>query len=100
MKLGFSVFKSDKTLRFCSDFQKVNRVTKSDSFPLPRMENCVDQVGAAKYVSKCDLLKGYWQVPLSKEVHRRWLLLSLHLGCIPIKRCRHGYAMHQPLFNV
>ena len=31
------------------------------------MEDCVDQVGAAKYVSKFDLLKGYWQVPLSKR---------------------------------
>lgn len=59
--------KSDKTLRFCSDFQKVTRVTKPDSFPLSRMEHCVDQVGAAKYVSKFDLRKGYWQVPLSKS---------------------------------
>ena len=29
------------------------------------MEDCVDQVGSAKFVSKFDLLKGYWQVPLS-----------------------------------
>lgn len=29
------------------------------------MEDCIDQVGAAKFVSKFDLLKGYWQVPLS-----------------------------------
>lgn len=31
------------------------------------MENCIDQVGSAKFVSKFDLLKGYWQVPLSKR---------------------------------
>ncbi len=59
--------KSDNTPRFCTDFRKVNAVTKPDSFPLPRMEDCVDQVGHAKYVSKFDLLKGYWQVPLSKR---------------------------------
>lgn len=29
------------------------------------MEDCIDQVGSAKFVSKFDLLKGYWQVPLS-----------------------------------
>ncbi len=57
--------KSDNTLRFCTDFRKVNAVTKSDSFPLPRMDDCVDQVGSAKFVSKFDLLKGYWQVPLT-----------------------------------
>lgn len=50
--------KSDGTPRFCSDFRKANKVTKPDSFPLPRMEDCVDQMGAAKYVSKFDLLKG------------------------------------------
>lgn len=30
------------------------------------MEDCVDQVGHAKYVSQFDLLKGYWQVPLTQ----------------------------------
>lgn len=31
------------------------------------MEDCIDQVGSANYVSKFDLLKGYWQVPLTKR---------------------------------
>ena len=59
--------KPDKTLRFCTDFRKVNSVTVSDSFPLPSMDDCIDQVGSAKFVSKLDRLKGYWQVPLSKH---------------------------------
>uniref|UniRef100_A0A8C5CMY1 Gypsy retrotransposon integrase-like protein 1 n=1 Tax=Gadus morhua TaxID=8049 RepID=A0A8C5CMY1_GADMO len=59
--------KPDKTFRFCTDFRKLNAVTKPDSFPLPRMEDCVDQVGHAAFVSKFDLLKGYWQVPLSER---------------------------------
>ena len=59
--------KSDNTARFCTDFRKLNAVTKPDSFPLPRMEDCVDQVGHAAFVSKFDLLKGYWQVPLSER---------------------------------
>ena len=59
------VEKSDKSPQCCTDFRKENTVTKSDSFPLPRMEDCIDQVGAAKFVSKFDLLKGYWQVPLT-----------------------------------
>lgn len=59
------VKKPDNTFRFCTDYRKVNMVTKPDSFPLPRMEDCVDQVGAACFVSKFDLLKGYYQVPLT-----------------------------------
>lgn len=59
------VKKPDSTYRFCTDYRKVNVVTKPDSYPLPRIEDCVDQVGAARYVSKFDLLKGYYQVPLT-----------------------------------
>lgn len=51
--------KSDNTFRFCTDFRKVNAVTKPDSFPLPHMEDCVDHLvntifHHAKYVSKFD----------------------------------------------
>lgn len=53
--------------RFCSDFRKVNSVTKPDSYPLPRVDDCVDRVGSARFVSKFDLLKGYWLVPLTQR---------------------------------
>ena len=35
-----------------------------DSYPL---EDCIDRVGHLKYVSKFDMLNGYWQVPLSER---------------------------------
>ena len=72
--------KPDGTFRFCSDFCKVNNVTKPDSFPLPRMEDCIDQVASAKFVSKFDLLKGYWQVPLSARVLQVYIYAGG--GCI------------------
>ena len=59
--------KPDGTFRFCTDFRRVNAVTKPDSFPLPRMDDCVDRLGMANHVSKLDLLKGYWQVPLTER---------------------------------
>ncbi|KAL1254353.1 hypothetical protein QQF64_016582 [Cirrhinus molitorella] len=52
-------------LRFCTDYRKVNAVTVPDCYPLPRMEDCVDSVRSARFVTKLDLLKGYWQVPLT-----------------------------------
>ena len=48
--------KSDGTLRFCTDFRKVNAVTVSDSFLLPRMDDLIDRVGPAKCITKLDLL--------------------------------------------
>ncbi len=61
--------KPDGTSRFCTDYRKVNALTKADSFPLPRMEDCVDRVGNAKFVTKLDLLQGYWQVPLTERAY-------------------------------
>lgn len=40
---------------------------KPDSFPLPRIEDYADTIGFRKYVIKLDLLKGYWQVPLTQH---------------------------------
>lgn len=56
----------DGSSRFCTDYRKVNAVTVLDLYPLPRMEDCVDNLGSAKYITKLDLLKGYWQVPLTQ----------------------------------
>ena len=59
--------KSDGTFRFCTDFRKINGISKTDTYPIPRVDDCIDRIGHAKYVSKFDLLKGYWQVPLTKR---------------------------------
>ena len=46
-------------------YRKVNSVTKTESFPIPRIDDCIDKVGNSKYATKFDLLKGFWQVPLT-----------------------------------
>jgi len=56
-----------KSMRFCTDFRKVNSLTKTDCFPLPRIDDCIDMIGCCRFVSKIDLLKGYWQVPLTER---------------------------------
>ena len=59
--------KHDGGFRFCTDFRKVNDKTKSDSFPIPRIDDCIDQIANAKFVTTFDMLKGYWQVPLTQR---------------------------------
>lgn len=59
--------KSNQTVHLCIDFCKVNGVTKSDVYPIPQLEDCVDRIGHAQFVSKFDLLTGYWQVPLTER---------------------------------
>jgi len=56
--------KADGTLQLCTDFRKVNNCTVPDPFPLPRIEDLIDRVGKAKFLTKLDMTHGYWQVPL------------------------------------
>ena len=46
---------------------KVNSVTKADTFPIPRIDDCIDNIGQAKHVAEFDLLKGFWQIPLTNR---------------------------------
>ena len=59
--------KPDKTYRFCTDFRKVNALTKPDSYTLPRIKDCIDRIGHFKHVSEFDMLMGYWQIPLGER---------------------------------
>ena len=45
------VSKKDGTYHFCTDFRKVNLVTKTDYYLIPLVEDCVDRIGCTKYIS-------------------------------------------------
>ena len=97
------VKKSDGSFRFCTDYRKLNAVTKPDSFPLPRIEDCVDQVGAAKFVTKLDLLKGYWQVRLTERAREVSAFIT-HNGLFAYRvmsfGLRNAPACFQRLMNI
>ena len=54
----------------CTDYRKVNFVTKTDTFPIPRIDDCIDNIGYAKYVTTFDLLKGFWQILLTDRAKK------------------------------
>ena len=64
------VEKKNGDVRFCVDYRKVNQVAKFDAYPIPRVEDVLEGVGPAKYISTLDLARGYWQVQWPKRLWR------------------------------
>ena len=64
------VDKPDGSYRLCTDFRHLNKVTISDSYPLPRIDDLIDEVGKSRFITKIDLLKGYYQIPLSQSARK------------------------------
>ena len=56
--------KSDWSLRFCVDYRRLNDLTYKDSFPLPRIDTCLDALGGSRFFSTMDLRSGFWQVAI------------------------------------
>ena len=61
------VRKKDGTLRICVDYRHLNSVTKPDTFPLPRIDDLLDQLGSAKCFTTLDLAAGYWQIRVAED---------------------------------
>lgn len=59
--------KKDGSLRFCIDFRYLNAVSSFDPYPMPRVDDLVEKVGRAQYITTLDLSKGYWQLALAPE---------------------------------
>ena len=48
------VDKPDGTTMFCTEYRRVKAIRKVDCHPIPRMEDCIDRIGKAQYITKCD----------------------------------------------
>ena len=61
------VKKKDGSLRLCVDYRRLNEVSDTDAYPMLRIDDLIDRLGKAPYISTLDLTRGYWQVPVAKE---------------------------------
>ena len=70
------VDKKDGSKRFCVDFRALNKIIKSNSYPLPVIDDILALRGQAKYFTSLDLKSRYWQVLILNLIRNR---LHLHV---------------------
>ena len=58
---------SEKKWRLVVDFRQLNKKLLADKFPLPRIDDILDQLGRAKYFSTLDLMSGFHQIEIEKN---------------------------------
>ena len=61
------VAKKDGGSRLAIDYRRLNEVTISDAYPLPRLDDAVEFLNGAKYLTTLDCAQGFHQVELEKE---------------------------------
>lgn len=88
--------KKDGTLQLCVDYCKRDVLAVRDSYPLPRMDECIDFLGDAHVFSNF-----HWQIEVGRA-DREKTDFTLHLGLYhfarmpcSLQKCPRNVPMHQ-----
>ncbi|GET54020.1 hypothetical protein GLOIN_2v1765994 [Rhizophagus irregularis DAOM 181602=DAOM 197198] len=59
--------KKSGNYRFCIDYRKLNKVTITDAYPLPRIDEQLERISSGKWFTSLDLASGFNQIEMAEE---------------------------------
>ena len=58
--------RKDGSLRFCVDYRKLNSVVHADRWPLPRVDEVLDDMKGCSVFTTIDLFQRYWEIKMDE----------------------------------
>ena len=83
MQIGPTSFwnpKKNGTIRLVIDFQWINQCLKRKEYPLPTIDEIMQEIGGFVFASVIDLNMGYLLIPLYAESWRIFSIFAYSLG--------------------
>lgn len=69
------VKKPDGTYGFCIDYRRVNSVSRKNAFPVPDIQDALDNLRGSCWFATIDLLSGYWQLGITPRLEPTYVHL-------------------------
>ena len=90
--------KKDGTYRFCIDYRQLNKKSKKDAYPTPKIQDLLDNLRGVRYFATLDLLSGYWQLGMTERAKEHSAFCTRH-GLFQFNRMPFGLCGAPSTFN-
>ena len=94
----FFAWKTDRTQQPVIDYWKLNEITIKDSYPLPRIDEMMDQLCGSEFFTKFNLKSGYNQIRIQPGDEWKTMFMTL-FRLYQMKVMTFGFANMPPCFQ-